>query len=98
MLYGKGKLPYDEEKDFAPITVSFASIRRCSVTPGCRGECEGAHCARPEQAGRAPGTAGWGHLHMNMVLLESMAGVVPSQSIIAGRRPRSPMSSPATSS
>jgi tripartite-type tricarboxylate transporter receptor subunit TctC len=77
-LYGKGKLPYDEEKDFIPIT-GIVRINQALL----------AHPSLPaktvreliELASKKPGeltygTAGIGSApHMNMVLFESMAGV-----------------------
>ena len=35
-LYGNGKLPYDEEKDFIRSPASCASTRRCSAIRRCR--------------------------------------------------------------
>src|SRR6476619_4960536 len=77
-LYGKGKLPYDEEKDFVPITglvrIHQALLGHPSLSAtNVRGLIA--------LAGKKPGeltygTAGIGSaLHMNMVLFEKMAGV-----------------------
>jgi tripartite-type tricarboxylate transporter receptor subunit TctC len=77
-LYGKGKLPYDEEKDFVPITglvrIHQALLGHPSLSAtNVRGLIA--------LAGKKPGeltygTAGIGSaLHMNMVLFENMAGV-----------------------
>jgi tripartite-type tricarboxylate transporter receptor subunit TctC len=77
-LYGKGKLPYDEEKDFAPITgivrINQALLGHPSLPANDVRELI-------ELARKTPGeltyaTAGIGSApHMNMVLFESMAGV-----------------------
>ena len=78
-LYGKGKLPYDEEKDFAPITgivrINQALLGHPSLLPAndVRELIELAHKTPGELT---YGTAGIGSApHMNMVLFESMAGV-----------------------
>src|SRR2546429_9259670 len=77
-LYAKGKLPYDEEKDFVPIT-GIVRINQALL----------GHAALPAQnvsdlialAKQKPGvltfgTAGVGSApHMNMILFESMSGV-----------------------
>src|SRR4029450_13387814 len=77
-LYGRGKLPYDAEKDFAPVI----GLVRLNVTLL-------AHPSLPvrnggeliEMAKRQPGTISCGTAgigttpHMSMVLLESMAGI-----------------------
>jgi tripartite-type tricarboxylate transporter receptor subunit TctC len=77
-LYGNGKLPYDEEKDFIPITgivrINQALLGHPSLPANDVRELI-------ELARKTPGeltyaTAGIGSApHMNMVLFESMAGV-----------------------
>jgi len=77
-LYGKGKLPYDEEQDFIPITgivrINQALLGHPSLPANDVRELI-------ELAGKKPGeltygTAGIGSApHMNMVLFESMANV-----------------------
>ena len=77
-LYGKGKLPYDEEKDFIPITgivrINQALLGHPSLPANdVRELIELAHKTPGELT---YGTAGIGSApHMNMVLFESMAGV-----------------------
>ena len=77
-LYGNGKLPYDEEKDFIPITgivrINQALLGHPSLPANnVRELIELAH-KRPGEL--TYGTAGIGSApHMNMVLFESMAGV-----------------------
>jgi len=77
-LYGKGKLPYDEEKDFAPITglvrINQALLGHPSLpATDVRGLIA---LARSKPGELTYGTAGIGSApHMNMVLFESMAGV-----------------------
>ena len=77
-LYGKGKLPYDEEKDFTPITglvrINQALVGHRSVPAGNVSELIA--LARSKPGVLTYGTAGVGSApHMNMVLFESMAGV-----------------------
>ena len=77
-LYGKGKLPYDEEKDFAPITgivrINQALLGHPSVP--AKNVSELIALAKQKPGELTYGTAGIGSApHMNMVLLESMAGV-----------------------
>jgi tripartite-type tricarboxylate transporter receptor subunit TctC len=77
-LYGKGKLPYDEEKDFAPITgivrINQALLGNPAVPAGSVKELIA--LARQKPGELTYGTAGIGSApHMNMVLFESMAGV-----------------------
>jgi tripartite-type tricarboxylate transporter receptor subunit TctC len=77
-LYGKGKLPYDEERDFAPITglvrINQALVGHRSVPAANVSELIALARSRPGVL--TYGTAGVGSApHMNMVLLESMAGV-----------------------
>jgi tripartite-type tricarboxylate transporter receptor subunit TctC len=77
-LYGKGKLPYDEERDFAPITglvrINQALVGHRSVPAANVSELIAFARSRPGVL--TYGTAGVGSApHMNMVLLESMAGV-----------------------
>ena len=76
-LYGKGKLPYDEEKDFAPITgivrinqalLGHTSVPAANVT-------ELIALAKNKPGELTYGTAEVGSApHMNMVLFESMSG------------------------
>ena len=78
MLYGKGKLPYDEEKDFAPITgivrINQALLGHPSLAAANVNELIALAKRKPGEL--TYGTAGVGSApHMNMVLLESMAGV-----------------------
>jgi tripartite-type tricarboxylate transporter receptor subunit TctC len=78
MLYGKGKLPYDEEKDFAPITgivrINQALLGHPSVAAANVNELIALAKRKPGEL--AYGTAGVGSApHMNMVLFESMAAV-----------------------
>jgi tripartite-type tricarboxylate transporter receptor subunit TctC len=77
-LYGKGKLPYDEEKDFAPVTglvrINQALLGRPSIAAANVSELS--ELARSKPGELTYGTAGVGSApHMNMVLFESMAGV-----------------------
>jgi tripartite-type tricarboxylate transporter receptor subunit TctC len=77
-LYGKGKLPYDEDKDFAPITglvrINQALLGHPSLPAGNASELIALAKQRPGEL--TYGTAGIGSApHMNMVLFESMAGV-----------------------
>ena len=79
MLYGKGRLPYDEEKDFAPITgvvrINQALLGNPSVAAANVKELIALARSKPGEL--TYGTAGVGSApHMNMVLFESMAGVV----------------------
>jgi tripartite-type tricarboxylate transporter receptor subunit TctC len=77
-LYGNGKLPYDEEKDFIPITgivrINQALLGHPSLPANDVREL--IELARKRPGGLTYGTAGIGSApHMNMVLFESMAGV-----------------------
>ena len=77
-LYGKGKLPYDEEKDFIPITgivrINQALLGHPSLAANNVRELIELASKKPGEL--TYGTAGIGSApHMNMVLLESMAGV-----------------------
>ena len=77
-LYGKGKLPYDEEKDFAPITgivrINQALLGHPSVP--AKNVSELIALAKQKPGELTYGTAGIGSApHMNIVLFESMAGV-----------------------
>jgi tripartite-type tricarboxylate transporter receptor subunit TctC len=77
-LYGKGKLPYDEETDFIPITgivrINQALLGHPSLPAGTVRELIALAKERPGEL--TYGTAGIGSApHMNMVLFESMAGV-----------------------
>jgi tripartite-type tricarboxylate transporter receptor subunit TctC len=77
-LYGKGKLPYDEEKDFAPITgivrINQALLGHPSVAAK---NVSGLIALAKKNPGELTyATAGVGSApHMNMALFESMAGV-----------------------
>ena len=77
-LYGKGKLPYDEEQDFLPITgivrINQALIGHPSLPASNVRELIALTKKKPGEL--TYGTAGIGSApHMNMVLFESMAGV-----------------------
>jgi tripartite-type tricarboxylate transporter receptor subunit TctC len=77
-LYGKGKLPYDEEKDFAPVSgivrINQALIGHPSLPARSVGELIA--MAKQKPGILTYGTAGIGSApHMNMVLFEHMAGV-----------------------
>jgi tripartite-type tricarboxylate transporter receptor subunit TctC len=77
-LYGKGKLPYDEEKDFAPITglvrINQALLGTTSLPANNVRELIALAKQKPGEL--TYGTAGIGSApHMNMVLFQSMAGV-----------------------
>jgi tripartite-type tricarboxylate transporter receptor subunit TctC len=77
-LYGKGKLPYDEEKDFIPITgivrINQALLGHPSLPANNVRELIELASKKPSEL--TYGTAGIGSApHMNMVLFESMANV-----------------------
>jgi tripartite-type tricarboxylate transporter receptor subunit TctC len=77
-LYGNGKLPYDEEKDFIPITgivrINQALLGHPSLPANDVREL--IELGRKTPGELTYGTAGIGSApHMNMVLFESMAGV-----------------------
>jgi tripartite-type tricarboxylate transporter receptor subunit TctC len=77
-LYGNGTLPYDEEKDFIPITgivrINQALLGHPSLPANDVREL--IELARQTPGELTYGTAGIGSApHMNMVLFESMAGV-----------------------
>jgi tripartite-type tricarboxylate transporter receptor subunit TctC len=77
-LYAKGKLPYDEEKDFAPITglvrINQALIAKKSLP--ARTPAELIELAKKKPGEINFGTAGIGSApHMNIVLFGNMAGV-----------------------
>jgi tripartite-type tricarboxylate transporter receptor subunit TctC len=78
ILYDKGKLPYDEEKDFTPITgivrINQALLGHPSLPANNVRELIALAKTKPGEL--TYGTAGIGSApHMNMVLFESMAGV-----------------------
>ena len=78
ILYGKGKLPYDEEKDFAPINgivrINQALLGHPSLP--ARNVSELIALAKDKPGEFTYGTAGVGSApHMNMALFESMARV-----------------------
>jgi tripartite-type tricarboxylate transporter receptor subunit TctC len=77
-LYGNGKLPYDEEKDFIPISgivrINQALLGHPSLPANDVREL--IELARKTPGKLTYGTAGIGSApHMNMVLFESLAGV-----------------------
>jgi tripartite-type tricarboxylate transporter receptor subunit TctC len=77
-LYGAGKLPYDAEKDFAPITglvrIHQALLGHSSLPANNVRELIAFARSKPGEL--TYGTAGIGSaLHMNMLLFESMAGL-----------------------
>jgi tripartite-type tricarboxylate transporter receptor subunit TctC len=77
-LYGAGKLPYDAEKDFAPITglvrIHQALLAHSSLPANNVRELIALAKSKPGEF--TYGTAGIGSaLHMNMLLFESMAGL-----------------------
>src|SRR5262249_21944448 len=77
-LYAKGKLPYDAEEDFIPITgivrINQALLGRVSLPAG---RVRGLIALAKTKPGEPPyGAAGVGSApHMNMLLFASMAGV-----------------------
>jgi len=77
-LYAKGKLPYDEEKDFAPIT-SIVRINQALLGhPSLPADTvrDLIALAKQKPGALTYGTAGVGSgPQMNMILFESMAGV-----------------------
>ena len=77
-LYAKGKLPYDEDKDFIPITglvrINHVLIANQSLPVSSVAELIAFAKMRPGEI--TYGTAGLGSApHMNVILLESVAGV-----------------------
>ena len=77
-LYGKGRLPYDEETDFIPITgivrINQALLGHPALAADTVRELIALAKERPGEL--TYGTAGIGSApHMNMVLFERMAGV-----------------------
>jgi tripartite-type tricarboxylate transporter receptor subunit TctC len=77
-LYGKGKLPYDEERDFIPVSglvrINQALLVNKELPVASVAELIANAKAAPGQL--TYGTAGIGSgPHMNITLLESMAGV-----------------------
>src|SRR5215475_8032668 len=77
-LYAKGKLPYDEEKDFAPITGIVRINQALLGNPAlpATNVSELIALAKQKPGELTFGAAGVGSApHMNMVLFESMAGV-----------------------
>jgi tripartite-type tricarboxylate transporter receptor subunit TctC len=77
-LYGKGKLPYDEERDFIPITAIVRINQALLAHPSlpANNVRELIELAKKKPGELTYGTAGVGSApHMNMVLFESMAGV-----------------------
>jgi len=77
-LYGKGKLPYDEDTDFAPVTgivrINQALLGNPSLPATNIRELIALAKQKPGEL--TYGTAGIGSApHMNVVLFESMAGV-----------------------
>src|SRR5260370_5950038 len=77
-LYGKGKLPYDAAQDFLPITVlvRINQARLCQPALAADDVRDLIALAKKRPGELTHGTARIGSApHMNMVLLESMAGV-----------------------
>jgi tripartite-type tricarboxylate transporter receptor subunit TctC len=77
-LYGKGKLPYDEDTDFVPITGIVRINQALLGNPAlpATNVRELIALAKQKPGTLTYGTAGIGSApHMNMVLFESMAGV-----------------------
>ena len=77
-LYGRGKLPYDEEKDFAPITgivrINQALLGHAALPANSVSDL--ITLAKSKPGALTFGTAGVGSApHMNMILFESMADV-----------------------
>src|SRR5215470_16645269 len=72
-LYAKAKLPYDAEKDFAPITGLMRNNQALLAFPGLpvNSVAELIALAKTTPGALTYGTAG----HVNMALFESMAGV-----------------------
>jgi tripartite-type tricarboxylate transporter receptor subunit TctC len=76
-LYGKGKLPYDEDRDFVPVTglvrINHALIADRSLPAASVAELIALARERPGEL--TYGTAGIGSApHMNIVLLETLTG------------------------
>jgi tripartite-type tricarboxylate transporter receptor subunit TctC len=77
-LYGKGKLPYDEDTDFVPITGIVRINQALLGNPALPATSirELIALAKQKPGTLTYGTAGIGSApHMNMVLFESIAGV-----------------------
>lgn len=77
-LYGKGKLPYDAEKDFVPVAglVRIASALLARPSLPVHNVAELIALAKQKPDTLTYGTAGIGTMpHMSMVLLASMAGI-----------------------
>jgi tripartite-type tricarboxylate transporter receptor subunit TctC len=77
-LYGKGKLPYDEDKDFAPITGLVRINQGLLAHPSLPANtiAELIALARRKPGEITYGSSGFGAAgHVNMALLESMAGI-----------------------
>ena len=77
-LYPKGKLPYDADKDFTPITglVRIYQALLADRTLPVKNAAELIALAKQKPGQLTYGTAGVGSaLHMNMELFDSMAGV-----------------------
>jgi len=77
-LYGKGRLPYDEEKDFTPITgivrINQALLGQAALPANTVSELIALAKSKPGVL--TFGTAGVGSApHMNMILFQSMSGV-----------------------
>jgi tripartite-type tricarboxylate transporter receptor subunit TctC len=77
-LYAKGSLPYDAETDFAPISGLASYTQALVIHPSlpARNVAELIALAKREPASINFGTAGIGSApHMNIELLENMAGI-----------------------
>jgi len=89
-LYAKGSLPYDAETDFAPVS-GLASYTQALITHpslGLRNVAELIARAKKEPAAISYGTAGIGSApHMNIALLENMAGITLSPIHYRGAAP-----------
>ena len=78
IIYPKGKLPYDETKDFAPITglVQINQALTASNALGVKTVGELIELAKKKPGEITYGTAGVGSAgHTNIILLESLTGI-----------------------
>ena len=78
LIYAKGRLPYDEARDFAAIT-GLVQINQALVTSNALGVSSVAELialARQKPGELTYGTAGLGSAgHINIILLESLTGI-----------------------